>query len=256
MGTNTITTDRNQYVVKANSIIRTRYKLTLQQQRIVLFCISKIKPSDDIGQEYTFSIGELCAACGLKNDDGGTYYREIKRDLLKLCERRYGITPDGALKTISWIGDVEITPYSGTVSIQFNKNMAPFLFELKNNYTQYKLENALMFKSKYSLHLYEILRSHTTQKALDHNVDKLVEYKVDELREMLDCVEDYKKWAEFDRNVIRKAINEINACCDDIHIEYTTAKKGRSIDRINFIISSPKPIEYISALGERRKRLL
>lgn len=255
MGENTTTKDRNHYVVKSNSIIRTRYKLTLQQQRIILFCISKIKPNDDIEQEYTFTIDDICAACGLNNSDGGTYYKIIKEDILKLCERKFGITPDGSLKTISWIGDAEIKPNSGTITIQFNKNMAPFLFELKNNYTQYKLENALMFKSKYSLHLYEILRSHTTQRALDNSVDKLVEYSVDELREMLDCVEEYPKWAEFDRNVIRKAVDEINACCDDIHIEYSTARKGRSIGSITFIISAPRPIEYIAALGERRKRL-
>ena len=39
--------DRNQYVVKANDLIRkTRYNLTTQQQKIVLFAISKIKPTD------------------------------------------------------------------------------------------------------------------------------------------------------------------------------------------------------------------
>ena len=38
--------DRNQYVVKSNDLIRkTRYNLTTQQQKIVLFAISKIKPS-------------------------------------------------------------------------------------------------------------------------------------------------------------------------------------------------------------------
>ena len=60
MGKNKTIADRQQYVVKANSLIRTRYRLTLQQQRLVLFCISKIRPQDMIGQEYTFTIEEIC----------------------------------------------------------------------------------------------------------------------------------------------------------------------------------------------------
>lgn len=255
MGGNKTRADRNQYVVKANSIIRTRYRLSLQQQRIILFCISKIRPHDIANQEYTFTIDEICNACGLDKDIGGMYYKTIKEDFLKLTERQWGITPDGEQITVSWIGDVKITPYSGTITITFNSNMSPYLYDLQQNYTQYKLENALVFKSRHTLHLYEILRSHTTQKAIDNGREKNVFYSVAELRDLLDCAEEYSRWAEFDRCVLRKAVKEINLCCEDVHIEYETYKKGRSIDKVNFIISTPSGIEALMARQEKRKRL-
>lgn len=86
--------------------------------------------------------------------------------------------PDGTQKTISWIGDVDITPSNGTVSITFNPNMEPYLFELKNNYTQYKLANALVFRSKHTLRLYEILRSYTTKQAIENGIERTVMYSV------------------------------------------------------------------------------
>lgn len=254
MGKNKTIADRQQYVVKANSLIRTRYRLTLQQQRLVLFCISKIRPQDMIGQEYTFTIEEICNACGLDRDAGGMYYKTIKEDLLKLTDRKWGVLPTGEHITISWIGDVKITPYSGTVSIKFNPNMAPYLYDLHEHYTQYKLENALVFKSRHSLHLYEILRSYTTQRALDEGWERSVMFSVEELRELLDC-SGYARWSEFDRCVLKKAVKEINACCDDIHIEVETYKRGRRISSVEFIITSPKAMDIILARRNKRERL-
>ena len=45
--------ERNQLVVKHNALIqKTRYSLNTQQQKIILYLISKIKPDDDELKEY------------------------------------------------------------------------------------------------------------------------------------------------------------------------------------------------------------
>lgn len=254
MGRNKTVTDREQYVVKANSIIRTRYTLPLRQQRLILFCISKIRPHDAIGTDYTFTIKEICEACGI-DDESGYYYQTIKDDFQKLTRREWGITPSGAHVTLSWIGDVKIEPYSGTVTISFNKHMQPYLYDLQKNYTQYKLVNALVFKSRHTIHLYEILRSYTTQAALDSGRMSSVSFTVREIKEFLDCQDAYPRWAEFDRSVLKKAVAEINECCDDIHIEYETNKSGRAISSVDFIITKSTPVQYLKAHDIRRKRL-
>ena len=141
--------DRQQYVVKANDLIRrTRYSLTTQQQKIVLFAISKIKPMDAPNTQYEISIDELCAACGIDIDNGGYYYKAIKDDLKKLTDRLWVEMPDKSETTVAWISDATIIPLSGTVYIKFHEKMAPYLFELKERYTQYRLEDVLVFKSK------------------------------------------------------------------------------------------------------------
>ena len=99
-------------VVKANDLIRkTRYNLTTQQQKIVLFAISKIKPNDPPNTRYEIAIDELCEACGIEID-GGHYYKVIKDDLVKLTTRLWVKMPDKSEATVSWIGDAEIIPLS------------------------------------------------------------------------------------------------------------------------------------------------
>lgn len=71
----------------------------------------------------------------------------------------------------------------------------------------------------------------------------------------MDCEEEYPLWSEFERCVLKKATNEINAVCDDIHIEYETYKAGRSIESVNFIITTPTGFEMLNAIKKKREIL-
>lgn len=247
--------DQRQYVVKSNNLIRkTRYSMTTQQQKIVLYAISKIRPIDPPGTPYTFTIEEISEACGLKYDDGGYYYKAIKEDIQQLTSRIWVKMPDGKERTVSWIGDAEIEPYNGTISLKFHPAMEPFLFELRNNYTQYRLENVLAFRGKYTIRLYELLRSYISQRSIDERRERDISFQLEELREILD-IQIYEKWSEFERNVIKKAVKEINEYCDEIHVEYTKHKTGRNVTSINFIISSPPAIAAMTARQRKRERL-
>lgn len=246
---------QEMYVVKSNELIqKARYNLTVQQQKLILFAISKIKKNDSPNKVYELSIDEVCSVMGLELDEGGTYYRRIKDDLIKLTSRLWVKFPDREA-TISWIGDAEIIPLSGTVYIKFHEKMAPFLFELQNRYTQYQLYEVLTLKGKYSIRLYEILRSYIMQDELREGKEKEVSFTVDELRNLLCCDGSYRKWAEFDRCVLRKSIDEINACSDIVRISYETFKRGKNVTRISFIIGYPTLMEKFLAHDKQRKRL-
>ena len=66
--------------------------------------------------------------------------------------------------------------------VKLDNDMRPYLLNLKANYTSYELVYTLHFKSKYSIRLYEIVRS------FQYHPDKPFRkiYPVDELRELLD----------------------------------------------------------------------
>lgn len=252
---NNIVANRKHYVVKANDLIRdTRYSLTTQQQKIVLFCISKIRKNDNPDKEYEISIDELCGACGLELDAGGFYYRTIKQDLVKLTSRLWVQMPDKTETTVSWISDATIIPLSGTVYVKFHPKMIPYLFDLNERYTQYRLEEVLVFHNKYAIRIYELLRSYITQTELDAGIEKEVMFTVDELREKL-AIDAYKQWREFDRNVVKKAVDEINKYSDQMRVSYDTYKTGKKITKINFIIGFPSAVEKYVSRQESKKRL-
>lgn len=246
---------QNYYVVKSNELIqKTRYSMTVQQQKLVLFAISKIKKDDPPGTEYELSIDEICAACGLELDTGGTYYKRIKDDLKKLTTRIWVQFPDKSEWTVSWFADAGIMPLSGTVSVKFHERIEPYLMELKNRYTQYQLSEVLVFKGKYSIRLYELLRSYITQDELREGIEKEVSFSVKEIKELL-CAENYTLWNDFNRFVLRKAVDEINQCSDVIRINYDTYKKGKEVCKVVFIMSCPTLMQKFAAHEEQRKRL-
>ncbi len=243
------------YVVKSNELIqKARYSLTVQQQKLILYAISKIKFSDPPDKTYELSIEDVCSVMGLELDTGGYYYKAIKDDLIKLTNRLWVKFPDDRESTVSWLNDADIIPLSGTVTITFHPKMTPFLFELQNRYTQYQLYEVLVFKGRYSIRLYELLRSYIMQDELRKGKEKEIMFDVNELKELL-CCESYKRWVDFDRYVLKKAIDEINLTSDIIRIKYDTFKKGNKIDKVNFIVSYPSLIEKFVAHEEQRKRL-
>jgi plasmid replication initiation protein len=162
--------------------------------------------------------------------------------------------PDNSEWTVSWFQDVGIVPLSGTVYVRFHEKIWDFLFDLKEKYTQYKLEQVLVFKNKYAIRLFEILRSHFTQSELDKGIDKEIVIPLEQLREQL-CITAYPEWKEFNRNVIRKAVDEINQYTEQMQVYYTTGRQGRFISEIRFTVVSPEFAERIKRYQNTKKRL-
>ena len=232
------------YVVKANDLIRkTRYNLTTLEQKLILYCISKIQPTDRINVWYEVSIPEICRVLDLKLDDGGTYYKLLKDEFTKLTERKWCTMPDRVM-TISWLGDVAIVPLDSTVKFTLNPNMQPYLFELQRNYTQYKLKDVLGFKGKYTIRLYELLQSYM-RKDIDGIAlrnQQPYEVTIKELRDMLGIGDKYQAYKEFKRWVLQPAVDEINEKAETMSVTYDVVranKAGSKIERIVFEIDQP-----------------
>ena len=70
---------RNHIVVKDNDLVRARYNLTVNQQKIIAYIISLIKPEDKEMKMYEISISDYCELCGIEKD---YFYQDIK-DVIK-----------------------------------------------------------------------------------------------------------------------------------------------------------------------------
>ena len=66
--------DRDKLVVKANELIqKSRFNLSLQQQKIILYLISQIDRNDKEFKLYSFSIQHFCKVCGIDYTNGKNY---------------------------------------------------------------------------------------------------------------------------------------------------------------------------------------
>lgn len=217
---------RYSLVVKSNDLIRkNRFSLSITEQKIVLYLISKIKPTDTDLFEYDFDIKEFCEVCGI---DYRPNLSQLKTIIKHLRDKSMWITlPDKSETLVAWIEKPFIYPDKGKVKIRLDRDMIPYLLQLKENFTKYELIAVLALKSKFSLRLYELLKSYEYMGYFKITVEKL--------REMLMLESEYPKMADFKRYVIDKSLDEINRFTD-IEIEYTPIKEGRAITAFEFTI--------------------
>lgn len=224
MDNSQISAERKQYVAKSNQVIqKSRYKLTTQQQKLVLYMISKIRPTDTEFKEYTFDLKNICQILNV-NIQGSNYYK-FRESIQKIADTSFWINIDGKDKLYRWLDDVEIEPNTTTIKVKFDEDLKPFLLHLQENYSQYKLENVICFDSKYSFRLYELFKSHSFK--------GFFTISVDELKKLLLIDDKYERFTIFKTKVLNKAIDEINRYTD-INVNYKLIRQNRIITDIEF----------------------
>ena len=232
--------EQSYFVVKDNALIqRARYSMTLQQQKMLLYMISKIKPNEPESKEYTISIRDYCRCCGIDYNNGGNY-AYIKETLKNIADKSMWLClPSGTETLLRWLDRVRINKQSGNITYTFHEDMLPFLLNLQDRYTQYCFQDILPMKSTYSIRIYELLRSY-------FNLRKPITFSLDELRHKLNC-EKYPRFSNFKQKVLDVAVEEINEHTD-LFVEYKLEKiESRSYNRITFFVQS-KWENYVDSL--------
>lgn len=241
---------RHAEVVKANELIqRSRFSLTAQQQKIILAVISQVQPWDDDFKLYEFSIPDFCRAVGIDDDSGGNYSK-LKNSIKAIADKSVWVTLDNGKETLlRWIEKPYIDPQNGTVQIKLDRDMKPYLLQIKSNFTRYELLWTLRFKSKYSTRLYELIKSVHYNELEEYGRD----FTLDELRKLLGA-ETYKLYREFRVHVLEPATAEINRYSDKT-LTWEPIKRGRQVAAIHITISTKEGIERIKLQDETEKAL-
>ena len=241
----------DRQVRKANVLIQnSRFNLTTQQQKIILYLISQIQPWDEEFKTYELDALEFARVCGLEFK-GGKDYTEIKEQIHKIADKSmWLLLEDGDSEVlIRWIENPVIRKKSGTISLTLNRHLKPYLLQLKERYTEYQLIYTLHFKSKYSIKLYELICS--------IHFHDLQSYKkrftVDKLKKILGC-ESYKDYRDFRKRILDKSIEEINMYSDKT-VTYEPITVGRKVVEIELTITTKDIIDRLKIDMEIEKEL-
>lgn len=240
---------RKNTVVKANELIqKSRFSLSLQQQKIVLYLISQITPYDEDFKLYEFSINEFCRVCGIDTTSGNNY-ADLKNAIKEIADKSIWIKLENGKQTlVRWIEKPYINENSGIIQIKLDADMKPYLLQLKHNYTQYELLWTLNFKSKYTIRLYELVKSIHFHELEDYSR----EFELDDLRRMLGA-ETYKTYQTFKSRALEPAIREINGYSDK-NVSYEPIKRGRAVVKIVLTVSSKDTFDKIKLQSEIEKQ--
>lgn len=239
-----IAENREQLVVKSNLLIqKSRYDLSTQEQKLLLYIISKIKPTDTSLSELDFDLRELCEVCGLQAH--GQNYDNFRTVAQSLRDKSFWLETKSTITLVSWVSKVKIYKSDTRVTVSLDKDLEPYLLQLRESFTTYELEYILGMKSKYAIRLYELMKSYV----------HIGEYSttVEDLKLTLQTPE-YEIYNNFKVKVIDKALSEINALTD-ITVTYAPVRQNRKIVSLNFLISRKKPDESFAALCARHKSI-
>ena len=240
---------RHKTVRKANALIQqSRFDLTMQQQKILLYLISQISPYDEDFKEYIFDTAEFCRVCGI-HVESGKNYQDLKDSIKGIADKSLWVQIGDEDTLLRWIEKPYINAKSGVIRVRLDNDMKPFLLQLKQNYTQYELIFTLHFKSKYSIRLYELIKSIHYHELEEYQR----EYKVDELRQLLDA-ETYPAYRNLKQRVLIPSIREINEYSDKI-VTMEEVRKGRKVLSIIFTIQTKPSLDVVRIRDEIDKEL-
>ena len=229
---------REAQVRKANELIQmSRFSLSALQQKMILYLISQVKPDDKEFKEYVFSIKDFCKICGIDYKSGGNY-SELKEQIKKIADKSSWIELNDDEETlVRWIEKPYIKKNSGIIKIRLDEDLKPYLLSLRANYTSYDIIYTLSFKSKYSIRLYELVKSIHYNELEEYNRT----FKLEEIKRALGA-ENYKTYQHFKVKALEKAINEINMYSDKI-IRYETKRERKKVTHIILYVATKPPAE-------------
>jgi hypothetical protein len=214
-------------VTQSNQLVEARYNLPLAEQRLILTMISRIQPDDEDFKPYRIPIKEFAEFMGI---DKNSAYRECKKITKSLLTRVIEIAEPGRLLQIGWVSSADYIDGSGMVNLCFDPLLKPYLLKLKGNFTSYKLEMILSFKSQYSVRIYMLLKQY--QRLGDREI------QIGLLRDMLGLLKDqHKEYSNLKNNILKPVQKELIEKAD-LYFEFEEIKHGRRVEALKFKIFS------------------
>ena len=217
----------NVLVTKSNHLIEAGYKLTLNEQRLILIFISQLDSRKPLPKDNDFVITATDFSKMFNISLNQSY--EILEDAASRLYDRDIKTFDKLAKTrgrFRWVDAVKYWDGEAKVTLSFSRRVFPYLTLLHQQFTTYELRQVSQLKTAYSIRFYELLIQFikTGERYLS----------LDKLRDLFEITKEYPRFFDFKKRIITPSINEINLNTN-LCVEWDVVKKGRVIIGLSFI---------------------
>lgn len=244
---------KHDLVVQSNKLVEAHYKqqYTVQEQRMVLWVISEIHKEDYFKapkhehKKITISAQKYAELVDISIKD---IYKRAKEVGDNLMQKVITIKTDDGWKMFHWVETMEYHKGTAIIEVSIAPAIIPYIIDLKEKFTSFRLENVLYLRSSHAIKLYQIL---TQYKQIGER-----EITVDDLRSILGISDEkaYKQFGHIKRNILEISKREINEKTDLI-MSYSVIKQSRKVVAIKFKITQ-KPNQEIQAKKEFEEYVL
>lgn len=248
---------KKDLVVKSNRIVEASYRLTLNEQRIILFSICRAREEQKgLFPDLPVTITAETFAKQFSMDVKSVY-SQLKEAMNSLYSRSVTIrdidpaTGLPRVKETRWISEKAYVDGAGHIQVIFTPTIIEHITRLEKEFTSYQLEKISSMTSAHAVRLYEILNQYLSIGVRELNLKWL--------RDALQIPDDmYKLTAHFLDRVIDSSVKQINDHTD-LKVSYTTQKTSRAITSCIFKIKlksakKPKPARIDDAYLSKHAR--
>jgi plasmid replication initiation protein len=227
---------KQSMVVKSNKLVQASYRLSLIEQQIILFAISKAREEQTLITPNTLMKIRAIDFAEMFSHDETTVYRDLKAAAKRLSKRQLSIKDfDPATGyerggVTNWVQHADYVPRIAEIQIAFTMKIIPYITRLERDvgYTRYTIEKIGSMTSGHGIRLYELMAQFKTAGTRT--------MRIAELREMMRLdPNEYKLLANLKRRVIDEGVKQINEH-SDLKVSYDQRKAGRQVDALIFTI--------------------
>jgi plasmid replication initiation protein len=223
-------------VTKSNHLVEAGYKLSLNEQRLILSAIAKLDGRKPIpkGNDFVITAVEFSETFGIPIKQA---YETLDDATSRLYERDIQ-TYDRAAKTrerFRWVDKVKYWDGEGKVTLSFSRWVIPYLTLLHQQFTSYDLKQVSQLNTAYSIRFYELLVQFL--KTGERYIT------LERLRELLELKKQYPRFYDLKKYIIEPSIVDINNTTD-LAVEWDVVKKGRDITGLMFVFQDTKQLKF------------
>lgn len=218
---------RGATIAQSNVLIERPWAMTLLEARIFVLLLRGLRRDEVESRRIVIPLTDLAGA----NPIGGKGYQYLHAALDSLDAVRIELPMPNRHKDwhkVPLVHSLKLDSGQGTLSGFFSTDVLPYLTNLVDNFTLGQVADLLSIKTPTAYRFYWLFKSWEFRSPIT--------VKVDKLRELTTGLNTYPQFTEYRRSVLKPAIDELNSL--DFDITYKENKVGRSVDSIEFHISS------------------
>lgn len=215
-------------IAKANNFVQASYSMTLDEMRILALSLGVFNPKNPTKRDFEFTIDDFCNYFPEVNRD--IAYTQVQNAIRKISRRWMTLRDDeDVLDEVVFVTDRTYFKKEGRFKIVFHERLMPYIAELHDRYTEYKLMNIGSLASTHAIRLYELFSQYR-----DTGWRQI---SLADLKNWLQVSNKYTRFNNFHQRVLNPSIAEINAKTDLI-ILMENVKRGRVVVGLKFTIKN------------------
>lgn len=241
--------NNNLTVYKHNAVIEAGYKISLNEQRVVLACIGQVDSTKKLlaTDEFELSAKEFATMFEVSEKRAYQALVEVTENLFNryiVIKAPFPHKPNIEKLKTRWISSIAYNKTEGKIVLQFAQQILPYLSSLEKCFTKYELKHISKMTSIYGIRLYElIMQWKTTGKR---------EISIEWLKEQFQLDESYDRMFDLKKRVIDPAVDDINKY-SNFNLVWEQRKTGRKVTHLVFTFTEKK--QELSQEKETQKTL-